>query len=156
MVTTLYLASGVNMPLPAFLTGTIGKALGGALLGGVAGGIERRIGGALAGRYDSGFGPQSQQLQIQREYLKEGGTSQTESQGHQARTSASLQYNELQARERMQARQHAHEMQLSTNGQADSGQPPWWLAPFANAPPRSGPPGAMMESYRQQAAEGLR
>ncbi len=109
--------------------------IGGALLGGLTGGISKRIeaqvGGEKAARYGA-TGYEGSAQQARQHY----DTSQAVSQGQQRDNSATLQYNEITSRERMQRVQHAHEMKmLSNDGQSSEGQDP--LKPFkewANLP----------------------
>lgn len=113
--------------LMANILGTIGKAI----LGGFAGGIQRRIEGTIAGKQNTATG-YAQPIEIENR-------TQLASQGQQLSMDQfeSSQFNAWQReRERMkfqrdlQFQQHMHEMDMLNNRMSMEGdmmgQPPWW------------------------------
>jgi len=126
----------------SFLSG-IGKAIGGALLGGFTSGLSKRVDAQIGGKKAALYGgtPSGGQQQIQhhhsREYQSADHTQQTNSQGQVLAHQTQMREMDHLAESARQWNQQQHELRMqrdyfksmgALNGDQNNGDA-WWQAP---------------------------
>lgn len=115
----------------------IAKTIGGAILGGAAQGLSKRIEAQVGGKKAAVYGASGQgatnaaQAQMQRDYVHALGTQQSTSQGQTISHQEKLNQDRYLHEGQMANKQHAHEkqmmlMQMSHDAQIAAGQAPWY------------------------------